>query len=455
MASRLLRPLSRRLQSTQAAVKEAHTAAPPAPLPKEAVKISKLSNGMVVASLENNSPVSRVALYIKAGSRYETLQNLGVSHALRLSANLSTKEFSAFRLTRGVEVLGGSLEASGSREHMVYKVDCLRDEMQSTLGYLASIVSAPIFKPWEVSSIEDRMAVEMACVEKQPGIAVSEMVHAAAYRDSLGNSLYAPEVMVGKHTPGMLTEFMQQCYTSQSMALVGLGTDHDTLVQLGEDLFSVSTGPPADKAPAKYVGGVDSRTHIPGPISTAAIVTEGSSLNSTDLLSLGVLQRLLGAGPYVKWGSDIASSRLNRGVAQATQMPFSTTCFNANYTDSGLFGLLATAPAEQMGTVLKAAVSQYGAITKGDVQDADVQRAKSQLKAAVLMSMEDSANVLEDLALQAVETAAYVSPDQVAAQVDSITTDQIVKVAKRVFNGKPTMASLGDLSSTPHLDQLV
>ncbi|CAH1273667.1 UQCRC2 [Branchiostoma lanceolatum] len=232
-------------------------------------------------------------------------------------------------------------------------------------------------------------------------------------------------------------------------------TDHDTLVQLGEDLFSVSTGPPADKAPAKYVGGVDSRTHIPGPISTAAIVTEGSSLNSTDLLSLGVLQRLLGAGPYVKWGSDIASSRLNRGVAQATQMPFSTTCFNANYTDSGLFGLLATAPAEQMGTVLKAAVSQYGAITKGDVQDADVQRAKSQLKAAVLMSMEDSANVLEDLALQAVETAAYVSPDQVAAQVDSITTDQIVKVAKRVFNGKPTMASLGDLSSTPHLDQLV
>lgn len=50
--------------------------------------MSKLPNGLVIASLENNSPLSRVGVFVKAGSRYETVENQGVSHVLRLAANL-------------------------------------------------------------------------------------------------------------------------------------------------------------------------------------------------------------------------------------------------------------------------------------------------------------------------------------------------------------------------------
>lgn len=50
--------------------------------------MSKLPNGLVVASLENYSPLSSVGVFVKAGSRYETMENQGVSHVLRLAANL-------------------------------------------------------------------------------------------------------------------------------------------------------------------------------------------------------------------------------------------------------------------------------------------------------------------------------------------------------------------------------
>lgn len=50
--------------------------------------MSKLPNGLVIASLENYSPLSRVGVFVKAGSRYETAENQGVSHVLRLAANL-------------------------------------------------------------------------------------------------------------------------------------------------------------------------------------------------------------------------------------------------------------------------------------------------------------------------------------------------------------------------------
>eukprot|EP00063_Salmo_salar_P083652 XP_014058487.1 PREDICTED: cytochrome b-c1 complex subunit 2, mitochondrial-like [Salmo salar] len=100
-----------------------------AALPPQSVQMSKLPNGLVIASLENYSPVSSVGVFVKAGTRYETVENQGVSHVLRLAANLTTKGASAFRICRGVEAVGGSLRVTSSRETMVYSVECLRDHL--------------------------------------------------------------------------------------------------------------------------------------------------------------------------------------------------------------------------------------------------------------------------------------------------------------------------------------
>lgn len=52
------------------------------------IQITKLPNGLIIASLENFSPASRIGVFIKAGSRYETTGNLGTAHLLRLASNL-------------------------------------------------------------------------------------------------------------------------------------------------------------------------------------------------------------------------------------------------------------------------------------------------------------------------------------------------------------------------------
>lgn len=52
------------------------------------MQITKLPNGLVIASLENFSPASRIGVFIKTGSRYETTSNLGTTHLLRLASNL-------------------------------------------------------------------------------------------------------------------------------------------------------------------------------------------------------------------------------------------------------------------------------------------------------------------------------------------------------------------------------
>lgn len=51
-------------------------------------QVTKLPSGLVIASLENYSPASRIGVLVKAGSRYETADNLGVTHLLRQAASL-------------------------------------------------------------------------------------------------------------------------------------------------------------------------------------------------------------------------------------------------------------------------------------------------------------------------------------------------------------------------------
>lgn len=52
------------------------------------VQVTKLPSGLVITSLENYSPASKIGVFIKAGCRYETPDNQGVTHLLRLASNL-------------------------------------------------------------------------------------------------------------------------------------------------------------------------------------------------------------------------------------------------------------------------------------------------------------------------------------------------------------------------------
>uniref|UniRef100_A0A4W5Q387 Ubiquinol-cytochrome c reductase core protein 2a n=1 Tax=Hucho hucho TaxID=62062 RepID=A0A4W5Q387_9TELE len=345
-----------------------------AALPPQSVQVSKLPNGLVIASLENYSPVSSVGVFVKAGSRYETVENQGVSHVLRLAANLTTKGASAFRICRGVEAVGGSLSVTSSRETMVYSVECLRDHLDTVMEYLINVTTTPEFRPWEVDNLTSRVKVDRALAHQCSQIGVIEKLHEAAYKNSLSNSLYCPDYMVGKVTGEQLQSFVQNNFTSARMALVGLGVNHSVLRQVGEQFLSVRSGAGVAGAKAVYRGG-ELRVQNGAGLVHSLIASEGGVTGSAEANAFSVLQRVLGAGPHVKRGSNV-TSKLSQGIAKATTQPFDATAFNATYADSGLFGVYSIAQADSAGEVMKAAIAQVTGVAKGGVSEDDVTRAK-------------------------------------------------------------------------------
>ncbi|CAK6964751.1 cytochrome b-c1 complex subunit 2%2C mitochondrial [Scomber scombrus] len=423
-----------------------------ASLPPQNVQVSKLPNGMVIASLENYSPMSSVGVFVKGGSRHESVDNLGVSHVLRLAANLTNKGSSALTLCRSVEALGGSLSVTSSRETMVYSTDCLRDHLEAIMEYVVSATVAPEFRPWEVSDLTARVKVDKAVAQQCPQIGIIEKLHEAAYKNGLCNSLYCPDHMVGRVSPQQLQSYVEDNFTTGRMALVGLGVKHSVLRQMGEGLLSVRTGAGAPVAKALYRGG-EMRLQNSDDLAHALIACEGGVAGSAEANAFSVLQRILGAGPHVKRGASI-TSKLSQGIAKATTQLFDASSFNASYSDSGLFGIYTIAQASSAGEVVKAAVAQMRDVAEGNVSEADITRAKNQVKAEYLMSIESSDGLMEEIGAQALATAVYQVPETVLQAVDSVTKDHVVMAAKKFVDSKKTMAASGNLVNVPFLDEL-
>ncbi|GAA6086339.1 cytochrome b-c1 complex subunit 2, mitochondrial [Tachysurus ichikawai] len=442
--------LSRRLYAAQAACKVEVSEALKV-VPQE-VQVTKLPSGLVIASLENYSPASRISVLVKAGSRYEPHDSLGITHVLRLASGLTTKGASAFRICRGIEAVGGSLGVSTTRETMAYTVDCLRDHIDTVMEYLINVTTAPEFRPWEVSELTQRVKVDNTIASQNPQIGLLESLHAAAYKNGLSNSLYCPEYMVGKITSDQLHAFVQNNFTSARMALVGLGVDHTVLRQVGEQFLNIRSGAGAVGSEALYRGG-ELRTQTGGSLVHSAVVSESAVARSAEAVAFGVLQHVLGAGPHVKRGSN-TTSKLSQAISKATALPFDASAFSASYSDSGLFGIYTISQADSTRDVIKAAVGQVGAIAQGNLAAEDLSRAKTQLKTEYLMSMETSEGLLEAIGMQALTEGTYHTPEAIIQKINAVSSSDVVNVAKKFVSGKKSMASSGHLVNTPFVDEI-
>lgn len=421
-------------------------------LPPQKVQISKLPNGLVIASLENYSPMSTVGLFVKAGSRHETVDSPGLAHVLRLAANLTTKGASAFKICRGVEALGGSLSVTSTRETMIYTADCFRDDLHSLLEYLGNVTTGQEFRPWELDELTTRVKLDKAMAQQSPQIGIIEKLHEAAYKNALSHSLYCPDFMVGHVSPKQMHGFVKDNFTTGRMALVGLGVSHSVLRQLGEGILSSRSGAGAPVARAVYRGG-EARIHNNDDLVHLLVVSESAASGSAAANAFSVLQHVLGAGPHVKRGSNI-TSKLSQGIAKATSQPFDATAFNASYSDSGLFGVYTISQAGAAAEVIRAAISQAKDVAEGNVSDVDIDRAKNQVKSEYLMSLESSAGLLEEIGGQALTTGTYQDAAAVLQGVDAVTPDDVIKAAKSFVDGKKSMAASGLLVSTPFVDEL-
>lgn len=311
------------------------------------------------------------------------------------------------------------------RESVAYILEGTRKSIEQCMPYLTDVATQQVFKPWEVQDNMQRLKLELASRPFQQRAV--DLLHKAAYRRGLGNSIYIPKHQIGKISSETLQHYVNTNFKSNRAAVIGLGVDHGELVRYAQSL-GLNTGSD-EVGSSKYLGG-EIRSDKGGDLAYIAIAGEGGSLKNTkESMAFAVLQRVLGAGSSVKYGND--QSLLTKCLGNSVQgEPHSITSLNVNYSDSGLFGVFAIGSVNASCALVEAAVKTL----KGtQITDKDVARAKNQLKIDLLSKMENAGYAIDYIGNQALLVGVPTSPCQVEAAIDAITKADVEAVSLSLY----------------------
>ncbi|GFQ72206.1 cytochrome b-c1 complex subunit 2, mitochondrial, partial [Trichonephila clavata] len=316
---------------------------------------------------------------------------------------------------------------TATRDHLIYNLKGSRDSIDKGLAILADI--------------------------KQPESVLLEALHKAAFRGGLSNSLFSEPFMIGKHNPDMCHSFVRGHFTASRTSIVGLGIAHEDLEGSVGEHFNFQGGAAESDGVSKFSPG-EIRIEADIPLTYAAVVAEGAgATNVKDMLSLGVLQCMLGLGNHIEM-SDSRFSVLGEAAAKTTTNPFYVSGLNISYSDTGLFGAYIVGQPEEMKSLVKAVVTQMKDACKSISENA-VEAAKHKLKAKLMMERETLDDNMSAMSLDVANHGKIMDVKELEQAIDGLKAADIKAVAGRVMKAKPAMASLGRLHATPHVDELL
>ncbi|CAK4690498.1 unnamed protein product [Aphanomyces euteiches] len=418
-----------------------------------ATEMTTLPNGLRVASEGGHGETATVGVWIGAGSRYETEANNGAAHFLEHMAFKGTAKRTQQQLEVEIENMGGHLNAYTSREQTVYYAKVFKKDVPQALDILSDILQNSKLDEAAIERERDVILREMEEVNKQQEEVIFDRLHETAYMgNGLGRTILGPEANVRSLTKADLQDYIATHYTAPRMVIAGAGAvDHQQLVDLAQQSFGNLPSEPRvapTLEPVKFVGSDIRIRDDDLPLAHVAIGFESYGWTSEHSFPLLVLQTLLGSWDRTSSAGLNSSSKLGQVVAEQ-ELAHSFMTFNTSYQDTGLFGVYAVADKYKLNDltwyIMEALVR-----TVHKTSDEEVERAKTQLKASILMQLDGSSPVCEDIGRQLLVYGRRLTPAEIFARIDAVDAAAVRKTADDVINDKEhALAAVGPIHELP------
>jgi len=411
------------------------------------VKSTTLENGSKVVSIQSDTASSGVALFIPAGSRYETREETGVSQFAKHMVFQRTQTKSPIFVVRDVETLVGRYSSAISRDSFILSArveptnfSALRDSWLDSLQ--------PQFHEYIIRDLYPTIELESQAAEQDPNTIFTELLHATAFRHvGLGRGLYCPSSRVGSIGPQLVEGFWKRRVVGAvPHTWVGVGVNHEQLVESAQKRAKASS---EQSSPSTYYGGdatvsLDINTRV-------GIVFKGASENDKDLPALAVLSAITGGDTrYSHDGPGRGvTSRLYKNVLKKLDAVQATATLNASYSDAGLWGVYAEALPGNATRVVELLASELASIKKEGVNPKEFEAARNRAKAAFLRELDCPSALVQYLGRKASASGALLTPTDFVSRLDKLTAEDVSKVAKTVLSSPVTLVGLGDVAGLP------
>ena len=381
-------------------------------------------------------------MWIDAGSRAETNKTNGTAHFLEHLAFKGTEKRSQSQLELEIENMGGHLNAYTSRENTVYYAKAFNNDVPQTVDILSDILQHSKLESSAIERERDVILREQEEVDKQLEEVVFDHLHATAFQNQpLGRTILGPKENIQSISRNDLESYIKTNYTADRMVLVGAGgVPHQQLVDLAEKYFSsIPAQNPNAQASAGQRGLVTKPDFVGSEVrirddtmdtANIAIAVEGVSWKDDDYFTALVTQAIVGNWDRAMGNSPYLASKLSTFIHEH-KLANSFMSFSTSYSDTGLWGIYLTSSAiTRLDDLVHFTLREWSRLSF-QVTEAEVERAKAQLKASILLSLDGTTAVAEDIGRQIITTGRRLSPEEVERAVGSITEKDVMDFAQR------------------------
>jgi len=412
------------------------------------VRITTLPNGLRVATDTMTSvETASVGVWIGVGTRQEAPDVNGVAHLLEHMAFKGTERRNARQIAEEIEAVGGSMNAQTSREQTAYFVKVLKEDVKLGVDILSDILLHSTYDPAELARERAVILQELGQAEDTPDDVIFDHFQEAAFPgQAIGRPVLGKAPIIEKLPRDALVEFRTRHYGASSMVVTAAGNiDHDAFVEMTRLAFAKL--PPAGDTSyesARYVGGEFRDDHDLEQVHLA-IGFPGVSYADPDYYASMVLATLLGGG---------MSSRLFQEIREQRGLAYGVSAYAAPYLDGGVFGVYAGTGEKETPELVQVLFEQLAGVRES-VPEEELHRARTQMRAGILMSLESTSARMEALGSQLLIYGRPIPVEEMVRKIDAVGAADVAHVARRVFAGRPTLAALGPLGGLEPYDKLV
>jgi predicted Zn-dependent peptidase len=341
-----------------------------------------------------------------------------------------TTSRSAQDIAREVDSIGGNLDAFTGKESVCFNIKVLDDNASPALDVLSDLVLHPQFSEADLTREQGVILEEIKMDEDNPDYLVHETFTQNFWKNHpLGRPILGTAKTVSSFTQETVFSHHARRFTPENLVFSAAGhLNHDEFVAQVETKFG-ALKPSGSRA-------VDAETT---PITHPHITLKkkrsleqvqmclgmpAPPVDHPDRFAIYMLNSMLGGG---------MSSRLFESIRENEGLAYSIYSELSPFRDSGSLSIYAGMSLDKTERVLQLTLAELSRLKLQAVSDAELKRAKDQMKSNIVLGLESSSSRMSNLARQQMYFGRFFTVTEIVQAIDAVTPEDTLRIANQLF----------------------
>ena len=375
-----------------------------------------------------------LGLWVRTGSRDETLAQAGVSHFLEHLLFKGTERYSAIEISERFDGLGAMVNAATGKETTHLHARFLDEHTDEVFELLAEMLLGPTYP--EIDSERDVVLEEIAMYEDEPQDRVHDILADAVFGEHpLGRRVLGEAEVIASIPVPDISAYHRARYTGGNLVVGAAGhVEHDRIVELAERLVSPAENGDEGSDGASSVEAAARFRFYPKDTEQYHICFGAPGILREDerRYALAVLDAIFGGS---------TSSRLFREVREKRGLAYAVGSYNEQYTDSGLVATYVGTRADNVEEACAVIGGELARLRSEPVSSEELARGKESVKGRLVLSSESTAARMTRISRATLFGLPIDSLDEMLAKVDAVTVGDLTELATELYGAERLSAA--------------